>query len=294
MDTACLSGGMVRTRWSSLCSLKAGTGCCTLVTLKTAAELPAWRNALPAPPGILGKGTNMVGSDNPHSGTIIRLAPKGEFTRINPLGEGYFEFGCAWPWSRLLEVMAVSGWGGCSDLAGIPGSLGGALAMNAGALGSQISQRVKNIRGWDWSTGQVWQWEEGSGGWGYRHSPIPASVLALSATLRLEPVEPAAEQQLLRFEKRRRREVTPAGASAGSVFCNPPGAPPAGALLEQAGCKGLSAGVFTVSSRHTNWIVNCSRRPGRAEDCRILVAEMRSRVQQKFAIDLRCEWRWQD
>lgn len=287
-------GNAVITRWYRLCSLKAGTGCCALHTLTSAQELPFLYSALPEPPKLLGLGTNLVGSDKPGLIAGLRLAANADFTQIRPLGEGCFEIGCAWPLSRLLARMAEQGWGGLSPLAGIPGTLGGALAMNAGAMGLQISQFVHHIRGWDWSTGQEWQWQKSSGGWGYRQSPLLASILALSATVQFQRAGTHAERELLQAEWRRRSSATPGGASAGSVFCNPEHAPPAGLLLEQAGCKGLSAGVFAVSQQHANWIVNCSRQPGRAQDCRTLVEEMRSRVQKMFAIALRCEWRWAD
>jgi UDP-N-acetylmuramate dehydrogenase len=282
------------TRWYRLCSLKAGTGWCSLLTLTSVQELPSLYTALPEPPVLLGLGTNLVGSDKTEQKSVLRLAANGDFEQIRPVGKGCFEIGCAWPLSRLLTRMAEQGWGGLSALAGIPGTLGGALAMNAGAMGRQISQFVNHIRGWDWSTGQEWQWEKSTGGWGYRQSPLPATVLALYATVQFQQAEPHTERELLQAEWLRRRSVTPGGASAGSVFCNPEHAPPAGVLLEQAGCKGLSAGVFAVSQQHANWIVNCSRQPGRAEDCMALVEEMRTRVQKMFAIDLRCEWRWVD
>ena len=180
--------------------------------------------------------------------------------------------------------------GGLSALAGIPGTLGGALAMNAGAMGRQISF-VNHIEA---GTGP----QDRNNGRKHRRRipavPLPATVLALYATVQFQQAEPHTERELLQAEWLRRRSVTPGGASAGSVFCNPEHAPPAGVLLEQAGCKGLSAGVFAVSQQHANWIVNCSRQPGRAEDCMALVEEMRTRVQKMFAIDLRCEWRWVD
>ena len=168
--------------------------------------------------------------------------------------------------------------------------------MNAGANRFEISQFVTAMDGIDIREGTPWSWrkcEENASDWSYRTSPVPKTVLVTSAEFQLESVSPESELMLIQSERQRRKNVTPRGLSCGSVFRNPPEAP-AGKLLEQAGCKGLSVGVFSVSEQHANWIVNLSGRPGRAEDCITLVNEMRRRVEAQTGIVLRTEWRFAD
>lgn len=289
--------GMVQTcRWQDCCSLLAGTGLITVVSPASLDELQQClnicrRDSLDIIP--LGGGTNLVGLDDDRRLIAIRLGKSGEFGQISPLPDGSFSCGAAWNLSRLISHLANQGRGGMSALSGIPGTLGGALAMNAGANGHEISEFVRKITGITWHDGKKWEWTAGQGGWGYRTSPVPPQVIVLAAELSLIPVDPSAEQQLLLAEKQRRARVTPAGASAGSVFRNPDGnRGSAGALLEQSGCKGMTSGNYSVSLQHANWIVNLRRQPGPAEDCRLLVENMRQQVRQSTGLDLHCEWRW--
>ena len=280
--------------WAKVCSLKAGTGSVLLFEPDTPKELQEVLQALGKPPLILGNGTNLVGSDSSEPMRILRLGKKGIFGNLSPITGNLFRAGCACNLSQLLRQLASMGFGGLSGLSGIPGTLGGALAMNAGANGQEIALAVEAIEGWDLCSRQPWLWRREQGGWGYRQSPVPAGVIATQAVLHLQTVDPAAENRLLAAEVQRRKKVTPAGASAGSVFRNPSVENPAGRLLEQAGCKGLSEGVFSVSEQHANWIVNLPRIPGSAEDCRKLTQRMQQKVRELFAIDLHCEWRWAD
>lgn len=280
--------------WAKVCSLKAGNGTVLLFEPDTPEELQDILQALEKLPLILGNGTNLVGSDSAEPMPVLRLGKKKIFGKLSRISENRFRVGCACHLSQLLRQLAALGFGGLSGLCGIPGTLGGALAMNAGANGQEIALAVESIEGWDICSGQPWLWRREQGGWGYRQSPVPAGVIATQTVLHLQTVDPAAENRLLAAEVQRRIKVTPAGASAGSVFRNPSAENPAGRLLEQAGCKGLSEGVFSVSEQHANWIVNLARIPGSAEDCRKLTQRMQQKVRELFAIDLHCEWRWAD
>ena len=278
--------------WAKICSLKAGTGSVLLFEPDTPEELQDCLQALGKKLLILGNGTNLVGSDAPEPMPVLRLGKKGIFGNLSPISDNRFRVGCACNLSQLLRQLAALGYGGFSGISGIPGTLGGALAMNAGANGQEIGWVVEAIEGVDLRSGHPWLWCLEQGGWGYRQSPIPQGVIATQAVLKMQSVDPAAENRLLGAEVQRRRKVTPTGASAGSVFRNPSAEQPAGRLLEQAGCKGMSEGVFSVSEQHANWIVNLSRAPGSALDCRKLTQRMQQKVREQFAIDLHCEWRW--
>jgi len=280
--------------WAKLCSLKAGAGAVLLFEPDTLEKLQDMLQSSRKPPLILGNGTNLVGSDSTEPMPVLRLGRKAAFGSLVPISNNRFRAGCACNLTRLLKQLASMGFGGLSGLCGIPGTVGGALAMNAGANGQEIALAVEAIEGWDMCFGQPWQWRREQGGWGYRQSPVPPGVIALQAVLQLQTIDADEENSLIETELERRRKVTPTGASAGSVFRNPSPGQPAGRLLEQAGCKGLTSGVFSVSEQHANWIVNLSRTPGSARDCRKLTQLMQQKVREKFAIDLYCEWRWAD
>ncbi len=285
-----------RRPWHGCCSLLAGLGEVTVVSpscsdmLRRIIEICHDYRLAICP---LGAGTNLVGSDEELAVVALRLGAGGDFDAIQPVGNGTFDCGSAMPLSRLLTELARRGFGGAASLSGIPGTLGGCVVMNAGANGLDLSRFVRRIDGIKLSDGSPWEWREEQGGWGYRQSPVPAGVLVTGARLAFQDVEPTTELQAISAEKQRRGRVTPHGASAGSVFKNPgEGLEPAGRLLEQCDCKGLTAGVFQVSEQHANWIVNPGRRPGAAADCRQLVETMRHRVLERFGIRLDCEWRW--
>ena len=280
--------------WAKACTLKAGMGFLQLYEPDKLSELRHCLQTVGQIPLLLGRGSNLVGSDSTSPIPVLRLAKGADFGTILALSENCFRVGCALNLAELLSTLAARGYGGLAGLSGIPGSLGGALAMNAGANGQEISAAVEQVDGWDLQHDRPWQWRKEEGGWAYRQSPIPSGVIVLHAILRFQKIAPSTETSQIAAERKRREKATPAGASAGSVFRNPAPEQPAGRLLEQAGCKGLSAGAFSVSVQHANWIVNCSRTPGKAEDCRRLVNEMQQKVHEKFAVDLHCEWRWAD
>ncbi len=243
------------------------------------------------PPIVLGRGTNVVGSDSDGL-TALRLSPQRVFAAMTPMGHGHFTVGSAITLSKLLNTLAQQGYGGAAALSGIPGTLGGALAMNAGALGQEIASFVVAMHGLDRRNGRPWIWHAAEGGWGYRTSPVPPEIIVTQAMLRFNPVVPEEEQAQISQERARRRKVTPNGFSAGSVFRNPAPDLPAGKLLELAGCKGMNEGTFTVSEKHANWIVNLSGEGGSAADCRRLADRMAAAVTARCGIALQSEWRW--
>jgi len=281
-------------RWSKITSLRAGKGEVLVCRPKTSDDLSALLQAQVAgqipPLHPLGAGTNMLGYDDNQQLAMVRLAADGQFAAVEQLGNGLFRIGAAALLGRTLEKLASDCYGGCAGLSGIPGTVGGALAMNAGANGQEIAEAVRSLEGLDLATGQPWAWQVGQGGWGYRQSPVPRQVLLTSAVLEFQAVSPQEEEGRIRQEWQRRQRVTPRGASAGSVFRNPP-ENSAGRLLEQTGCKGLQTGIYCVSQQHANWIVNETYGEGLAEDCLILLREMRRRVQESCGILLQPEWR---
>ena len=278
------------TFWHRLTSLRVGLGRVRLLTASTQEELATLPDDAPCPI-ILGNGTNLIGSDD-DGATALRLAvPNGarpELTR-----DGTLRLPAALPLTIALRQCADMGWGGLAALAGIPGTVGGAVAMNAGALGVEIASAVTALDGWNLTQRRPWHWTDGDDGFAYRHSPVPPNVILLSCDLRLKPVAPTVERAAIEAELLRRRQTNPQGASAGSVFRNPDGdLPSAGKLLDECGCKGLAAGNLQISPLHANWIMNPTGEPATAADARELVDRARARVQNRYNITLQTEWRW--
>ena len=283
--------------WHQLTSLHAGLGRIRLATVRTQEEAAALPDALHC--HILGNGTNFIGSDTdmPDSELLVKLAAAPETAcTLDKASPHAVHVPAAISLTAALRQCARMGLGGLAALSGIPGTVGGALAMNAGALGHAIGDCVLQMDGWDLGKRQPWRWPHGDdGGFAYRSSPVPANILLFSCTLRLQPASPDEEMGHIEEELHRRRKSNPQGPSAGSVFRNPgDGHPAAGKLLEECGCKGLSQGNLQVSALHANWIMNLSGAPASADDALRLVTDMRQRVRERFGITLHTEWRWFD
>ena len=278
--------------WWSLLSLRAGLGRVLLASPDTRARLETALRLADSQGiacRILGSGTNLVGSDSDCPDLAIRLG--GHFRDITRTG-AEFQAGTGLSLLQFLTFAARQGYGGISALSGIPGTLGGAAAMNAGALGVEFGPHLTGLDGYALD-GQRWEMHPSPQDWGYRQSPVPANVVVTAVTIRLKEVMPHEELGLIKSELHRRAKVTPQGHSAGSVFRNPSPERPAGLLLEQAGCKGLRRNNVLVSPQHANWLVVSGDNPATASDCRWLCEEMVRRVQENFGITLQSEWRWQ-
>ncbi len=235
----------------------------------------------------LGAGTNFIGSDRELSTVFLRLKQTC-FSGIKQDGTR-LECGAAIRLSLLAAEAAKLGFGGLAPLCGIPGTLGGAVRMNAGANKAEISQFIREINGTYLSDGSPYIWKEGDGGWAYRTSPLPEDVMVTSVTLELPAVEPDAELNLIRQEKERRAAVTPKGRSAGSTFRNPVQTV-AGILLEQSGCKNIRCGNVHVSSQHANWIISeTADSPASEEDYLSVLMQMKQAVFRNHKINLQTE-----
>ncbi len=187
--------------------------------------------------------------------------------------------------ARVVRAALDAGLAGIECLGGIPSTMGGALAMNAGAFGQEILNVV------DWAevveegggVRRLERWEiEG----GYRWSVLGVGRVVTSAELALRAEDPATLRSRARQAREQRRGALPPEPSAGSVFRNPAG-DFAGRLLELAGCKGMRRGGAEVSERHANVIIN----PGgaTAAGVRELVAAMAARVRERFGVRLELE-----
>ncbi len=233
---------------------------------------------------LLGAGSNMIGMDRDFEGVGIRL-DHGMFAEIR-VGHHHLTCGSAVRLAELARKAAEGGFGGLAQLAGIPGTLGGALRMNASAHGVAIGDRVLQLCGCR-TDGSIWTAEGHEIEWSYRHSSIPADVVITSAILSLPSAEPGRELDLIREEIAARRAHEPKGRSAGCFFVNPSPDEPAGRLIDAAGLKGAAIGSAEVSREHANYLVN--RGNVSAAELLALAIQIRRSVADKFGIYLRPE-----
>ncbi len=236
----------------------------------------------------IGDGTNLIGSDRPLDRIVIRLT--GEFRSCSISGtEVSAGGGCRL--GSMIAAAAAAGLGGAAGLSGIPGTIGGALRMNAGANGVETADFLRYVEYLLPESGEMARSEIRREEWSYRTSPLPEDGIIVRAVFEFKRVEAEQEKRLIAFERERRRRVTPKGRSAGSVFRNPSGSLSAGLLLEKAGCKSLEHNGLLVSPEHANWIVNFQKNVSES-DCTALAVTMASRVKAASGAGLKTELRF--
>jgi UDP-N-acetylmuramate dehydrogenase len=229
----------------------------------------------------LGLGSNLLVRDGGFPGTVI--ATQGCLKRMQWLNADrlYAEVGVAC--AKIARTAARAGRCGVEFLAGIPGTLGGALAMNAGAFGGEIWRRVVRVETVD-RLGQVRQREPGDFEIGYRKVVGTDGEWFLSAELSLETGDVEATQREIKRLLERRAATQPTQQpSCGSVFRNPPG-DYAARLIESIGLKGRRIGGAQVSEKHANFIVNT--RAASAADIEQLITLVQNEVEQQTGVKL--------
>ena len=278
--------------WNDITGLGAGTAPCQLAEVRTVAEAIERIGCFQAAGlkiQVIGGGMNFAGTDDPQPDTVfLKLLRGGDFSILKQLDDTRILAGGACSLSEVIHFALEHSLGGAAGLSGIPGTLGGALAMNAGARGACIADLVREVSMISLSAGDLRQFSlpPAGLGFGYRKSPfLRDNMLVTSAVLEFRKVDPQSEADLIRDEAERRRH-NPKGRSAGSIFQNVP-AGPAGKFLEEAGCKNLECGAFQVSPEHANWIIRKpGSQPGRYADFRQLLLEMKKRVLDTHQIEL--------
>jgi UDP-N-acetylmuramate dehydrogenase len=247
----------------------------------------AWARAEGLPCWSLGNGSNLLAPDEGVEGCVIATAPGCHWVRWQADGVAV---GAGYPVQRLLNEAARHGLSGLEGLAGVPGTVGGAVVMNAGTAAGETAAVVESVRVL-LPSGEVAEWGPAELAFGYRSSRLQApGHVALSARLRLRPDDPAAIRRELRARARRRRDTQPLELpNAGSIWTNPPG-DHAGRLVEAAGCKGLRIGGAMVSPKHANFIVNVGA--ATAADVLAVMRAVRQRVRERFGVTLEPEIRW--
>lgn len=233
---------------------------------------------------FLGNGSNVLISDRGVRGAVIRLA--GEFRRAVWREEGdtvWLEAGAACALTQLVRETARRGCAGLEFAEGIPGTVGGALVMNAGAYGSEFEKIVDRVEGID-SDGRAIRYSRAEMNFSYRDSHWLAGAVVTRVRVRLRKEAGAQVSANVRALVARRKSSQPSGyPNSGSMFRNPPG-DFAGRLIEAAGLKGRRIGQAQISERHANFIVNLGG--ARAEEVRRLMELARAEVKKRFAVEL--------
>jgi UDP-N-acetylenolpyruvoylglucosamine reductase len=201
---------------------------------------------------ILGRGSNLLVRDGGFRGVVICLA-HANFSRIEIDGERLC-CGAGAKVKALVGAAKRAGLGGLEFLEGIPGSVGGALRMNAGAMGGAVFEVVESVRCMDRS-GEIFEKPRVGLPAEYRSCPLFAEHIALAAVFKGVPAPRAAIEVKLNEFSRRRWASQPARPSAGCTFKNP-ATIPAGRLIEELGLKGARVGGAVVSPEHGNFLVN--------------------------------------
>jgi UDP-N-acetylmuramate dehydrogenase len=232
----------------------------------------------------VGLGSNLLVRDGGFRGTVLFLHAALNSLRLEADGALYAEAGVASP--KVARFAAMHALSGAEFLAGIPGTVGGALAMNAGCYGAETWERIVKVQTVD-RRGVLRMRVPGDYDIGYRHLALqaPAEEWFVAAWFRFAPGDEAtARRGIKQLLERRIAEQPLALANAGSVFRNPPG-DHAARLIEASGLKGMSIGGARVSEKHANFIVNPDGR-ATASDIETLIGKVRETVRREHGIDL--------
>jgi len=233
---------------------------------------------------VLGSGSNVLVGDGGIRGVVVRLG--GEFATIDVTLEGdsvVASAGASAPMPQLVAQAASRGAVGIGSLAGIPGSVGGALRMNAGT-DREIGEFVREV--WVQTPGKP-EAHPVTPQYFYRHTTLARDAVVARVTLGFERGEPAQVREEMQARLVRRKNTQPlAFPNAGSCFRNPPG-DKAGRLIEATGAKGWREGGAEVSEMHGNFIVN--RGDATASDVARLLARVRRAVTEQFGTELELE-----
>lgn len=229
---------------------------------------------------LLGGGTNMVFANGGYGGCVVRLG--GQFARVQREGDSMLLTGAAVPLPAVVASSAENGLAGVECLAGIPGTVGGAVFMNAGTRSGQIADVVHEVRLFD---GKDARWVPGRElDFSYRSSGIPEGNIILDVRIKLTPSSRREVRLRIKAQADRRQGTQPSGVpSAGCWFKNPVG-DSAGRLIDEAGLKGERCGGAQVSEVHANFLVNLGG--ATTSDFLTLAEKVRGTVHERFGVML--------
>ncbi len=284
-DRAVLGGSI-----GALSTYRVGGSAEVVVTVASDSDLLMLVEAVEAsglPTLVVGRGSNMLVADSGFGGIAV-LLDSSVFGVVEVEGPRLCA-GAAVALPALARRSVDAGLTGLEWAVGVPGSVGGAVRMNAGGHGSDISQTLEAATVCDLAgpqAGQVREIKVDQLVLSYRSSAVTDSQLVTRARFGLRLGDPREGRGVIAGIVRWRRENQPGGQNAGSVFKNPPG-DSAGRLIDLAGLKGLRIGTATISAKHANFIQ--ADDGGSADDVAALIALVQRRVRERFSIDLHPE-----
>ncbi|OBQ86734.1 MULTISPECIES: UDP-N-acetylmuramate dehydrogenase [unclassified Mesorhizobium] len=250
-------------------------------------DLAAFLRAVPEeiPITVVGVGSNLLVRDGGIPGFVVRLSAKG-FGEAEVTGSTTIKAGAATPDKRLAAVAYEAGIGGFHFFHGIPGAVGGALRMNAGANGVETRERVVEVRALD-RAGNVHTLSNADMGYAYRHSSAPGGLIFTSAIFEGPPGDKVAIKAAMDAVQNHRETVQPIREkTGGSTFKNPEGSS-AWKEIDKAGCRGLMIGGAQMSPMHCNFMINTGTATG--YDLEYLGETVRARVLENSGIRLHWE-----
>jgi UDP-N-acetylmuramate dehydrogenase len=271
---------------AELTSLGIG-GTADLLRIEKHDAIPDLLNLLDAqgvPHKFLGGGSNLLVGDGELPWVVLQLVSptpdivfEGNFAQVDAAAD----------LGRTVTFCAKNDLGGMEGLIGVPGTIGGALRMNAGAYGMQIGSYVRQVKLYRAAARKLETLEGDQISFEYRHTSFAPDDMMLAVKLEL-PSKPYREiLKGIRICNEKRRASQPLGQkSAGCIFKNPPGAS-AGRMIDELGLKGLNVGDARVSDRHANFFVNTGK--ASAKDMLALIADVRERVEKSFGVILEHE-----
>jgi UDP-N-acetylmuramate dehydrogenase len=250
-------------------------------------DLAAFLAALPhhVPVSVLGVGSNTIVRDGGVAGVMIRLAGR-QFAALEPLGEARIRAGAGALDAALARAAARAGIAGLEFYVGVPGSIGGALTMNAGCYGRETKDVLTEARAVDRGGVRV-TIPAREFGFTYRHNALRDGLIFLDATFQGAPDEPAAiEARMAEITAQREGSQPIREKTGGSTFQNPPGHS-SWKLIDEAGMRGRRRGGAQVSEKHCNFLINTG--DATAADIEGLGEDVRAAVKARSGIDLQWE-----
>ncbi len=240
------------------------------------------------PLNILGAASNVIIKDEGVKGVVIRSG--GEFAKISKSGENIITAGAAALCANVALFSKNVGLSGLEFLTGIPGSIGGALAMNAGCYGSDISKVLYSAKALDYK-GNLFELKNADFGFFYRGNKIAKNFIFVEASFKLEKSSIAeVDKKITEFNQNREKSQPIRAKTGGSTFKNPspldPTAKKAWQLIDEAGLRGATVGGAKISEKHCNFMINFSN--AKAQDLINLGNLAKKKVKEQTGIDL--EW----
>ncbi|MDO4540406.1 MAG: UDP-N-acetylmuramate dehydrogenase [Syntrophomonadaceae bacterium] len=274
---------------SKHCTFKIGGPADVLVmpgTIKELHDVLQWSRANAVDCYVIGNGSNLLVLDGGVRGVVIELGKR--FKGVNFFGELTYAL-AGTRLSELAKKVALEGLSGLEFAEGIPGSVGGAIAMNAGAYGGEMKNVVVSVMALD-EQGEEVVYRADQLGMSYRHSIFQENgQTIIGAYFRLQPDNyEAINQRMLDYSRTRREKQPMEFPSAGSIFKRPEGMF-VGTMIEEAGLKGYSIGDAQVSVKHAGFIVN--RGHASAQQVLELIEHIRSVIRENYKVELQMELR---